>query len=95
MSYTTWAGVGVRGGERVFFNISATFCRIWTIQLAPSSLLVTLTTYYQKYHLIFAQMRANGVDLVHMRSSAALQEGQKIHQCGRLSAFAAKRALID
>ena len=78
MSYTTWAGVGVRGVGRLFFNISATFCRIWTIQLAASSLLVTLTTYYQKYHLSFAQTTSNGVDLVHMRSLAALQEGQKI-----------------
>ena len=51
-------GGGGEGDGRLFFNISATFCRIWTIQLAASSLLVTLTTYYQKYHLIFAQMRS-------------------------------------
>ena len=64
------------------------------IQLAVSSLLVTLTTYYPKDHLIFAQTRSNGVDLVHMRSLVALQQRQKIHQCGRLSACAAKRVLI-
>ena len=88
-------GGGGEGDGRLFFNISATFCRIWTIQLAASSLLVTLTTYYQKYHLNSAQTRSNRRRIVHMRSLAAQQQGQKIHQCGRLSAFAAKRALID
>ena len=88
-------GGGGEGDGRLFFNISATFCRIWTIQLAASSLLATLTPDGQKYHLSFAQMRSNGVDLVQRRSLSAQQQGQKIHQCGRLSAFAAKRALID
>ena len=88
-------GAGEGGGRRLCFNIFATFRWIWIIQLAVSSLLVTLTTHYPKDHLSFAQTRSNGVDLVHMRSLAASQHGQKTHQCGRLSAFAAKRVVID
>ena len=46
---------------------------------------------------ISPEFRSNEVKrrrIVHMRSLAAQQQGQKIHQCGRLSAFAAKRVLI-
>ena len=67
-------GAGGGGGRGLFFNIFAAFSWIWMIQLAVSSLLVTLTTYYPKDHLILAQTRSNGVDLVHMRSLVASQE---------------------